>query len=105
MGTIGAHCSRVATATTPGPPPQPHAWVRLGFEVSRFSHFWVGSLASAEFPRGLEFWGSLAPLLFLHILNPNLYWGGGQICPPSSFFCYSSETVGARLLKLYGFYC
>ena len=26
-------------ATTPGPPPQPHGWVRLGFEVSRFPHF------------------------------------------------------------------
>ena len=42
MGTIGTDCSRVARATTPGPPPQPHGWVRLGFEVSRFPHFWVG---------------------------------------------------------------
>ena len=42
MGTIGADCSRVATATTPGPPPQPHGWVSLGLEVSRFPHFWVG---------------------------------------------------------------
>ena len=44
MGTIGADCLRVARATTPGPPPQPHGWVRLGLEVSRFPHFWVGGL-------------------------------------------------------------
>ena len=43
LGTIGADCSRVARATTPGPPPQPHGWVRLGFEVSRFPHFWRGA--------------------------------------------------------------
>ena len=29
-------------ATTPGPSPQPHGWVRLGIEVSRFPHFWRG---------------------------------------------------------------
>ena len=68
MGTIGADCSRVATATTPGPPPQPHGFVRLGFEVSRFPHFWMGGLACAEFPRCVEFRGSLAPF-FLHILK------------------------------------
>ena len=28
--------------TTPGPPPQPHGWVRLGFEVSRFPDFCEG---------------------------------------------------------------
>ena len=61
MGTIGAYCSRVARATTPGPPPQPHGWVRLGLEVSRFLHFWVGVLACAEVPLGVEFWGPLAP--------------------------------------------
>ena len=66
--TIGADCSRVARATTPGPPPQPHGWVRLGLEVSRFPHFWVGGLACAGFPRGVEFQGSLAPF-FLHILK------------------------------------
>ena len=67
MGTIGADCSRVARATTLGPPPQPHGWVRLGFEVSRFPHFWVGGgLASAEFPRGVEFRGSLAPFFSPH---------------------------------------
>ena len=38
-GLIGADCSWVARATTPGPPPQPHGWVRLGLEVSRFPHF------------------------------------------------------------------
>ena len=69
MGTIGADCSRVAGATTRGPPPQPHNWVRLGLEVLRFLHFWVGVLASAEFPRGVEFRGSLAPFFFLHILE------------------------------------
>ena len=70
MGTIGANCSQVARATTPRPPPQPHGWVRLQFEVSRFPHFWVGGgLACAEFPRGVEFRGSLAPFFFLHILK------------------------------------
>ena len=50
MGTIGADCSRVARATTPGPLPQPHGWVRFGLEVSRFPHFWVGwLLACVEF--------------------------------------------------------
>ena len=66
MGTIGADCSRVARAMTPGPPPQPHGWVRLGLEVSRFPHFWVGGLACAEFPRGVEFRGSLAPFFSPH---------------------------------------
>ena len=71
MGTIGADCSRVARATTPGPPPQPHGWVRLGLEVSRFPHFLGGGggLASAEFPRGVEFRGSLAPFFFSTSLN------------------------------------
>ena len=68
MGTIAADCSWVARAMTPGSLPQPHGWVRLGFEVLRFSHFWVGGLACAEFPRGVEFWSSLAPF-FLHILK------------------------------------
>ena len=69
MGTIGADCSWVARAMTPGPPPQPHGWVRLGFEVSRFPHFSVGGLACAEFPRGVEFRGSLAPFFFSTSLN------------------------------------
>ena len=69
MVTIGADCSRVARATTPGPPPQPHGWVRLGFEVSRFPHFWVGGLACAEFPRGVEFRGSLAPKKKKHVVS------------------------------------
>ena len=30
METIGADCSRIARATTLGPPPQSHGWVRLG---------------------------------------------------------------------------
>ena len=50
MGTIGADCSRVARAMTPGPPPQPHGWVRLGLEVSRFLHFWGGVRACAQVP-------------------------------------------------------
>ena len=58
MGTLGTDCSRVARATTPGPPPQPHGWVRLGLEVSRFPHFWVGGLACAEFP-GVWSFGAL----------------------------------------------
>ena len=41
---------------TPGPPPQPHGWVRLGFEVSRFPDFCEGGgLACADLPRGVEF--------------------------------------------------
>ena len=69
MGTIGADCSWVARATTLGPLPHPHGWVRLGLEVSRFPHFWVGEgLSCAEFPRGVEFQGPLAPF-FLHILK------------------------------------
>ena len=71
MGTIGADCSRVARATTPGPPPQPHGWVRLGLEVSRFPHFWVGGLACAEFPRGVEFRGSLAPFFSTSLNKKN----------------------------------
>ena len=66
MGIIGADCSRVARVMTPGPLPQPHGWVRLGLEVLRFPHFWVGGLASAEFPRGVEFRGSLAPFFSPH---------------------------------------
>ena len=37
------------------------------------------------------------------LFNPNLY-GGGKFAP-QAVFCYSSKTVGARLLKLCGFYC
>ena len=54
-GLLLADCSRVAWATTPRPPPQPHGWVRLGFEVSRFPDFFEGGLACAELPRGVEF--------------------------------------------------
>ena len=55
QGTIGADCSWVARVMTPGPPLQPHGWVRLGFEVSRFTDFCEGGLACAELPRGVEF--------------------------------------------------
>ena len=54
-GQLLAACSRVARATTPGPPPQPHGWMRLGFEVSRFPDFCEGGLACAELPRSVEF--------------------------------------------------
>ena len=38
--------------------------------------------------------------------NPNLYGEGGKFAPPpKAVFCYSSKTVGARLLKLCDFYC
>ena len=56
MGTIGTDCSQVARAMTPGPPPQPHGWVRLGLEVSRFPHFGVGgSWHVLSFPRVWSF--------------------------------------------------
>ena len=69
MGTIGADCSRVARATTPGLLLQPHGLVRLGPEVSRFQHFWVGGLACAECLRCVEFRCSLAPFFFSTSLN------------------------------------
>ena len=37
------------------PPPQPHGWVRSGFEVSGVPDFCEGGLACAELPRGVEF--------------------------------------------------
>ena len=78
MGAIGADCSRVARATTLGPPPQPDGWVRLGLEVSRLPHFWVGGLACAEFPRGVEFRGSLAPFFSSTSLNKKKDNGNGR---------------------------
>ena len=69
MRTIGADCSRVARATTPGAPPQPHGWVRLGLEVSRFPHFWVGGLSSAEFPQGCGVSGLFSSIFFSTSLN------------------------------------
>ena len=66
IGTIGANCSWASGVMTPGPLPQSHGWVRSGLEVSRFPHFWVGGLASAEFPRGVDFQGSLAPFFSPH---------------------------------------
>ena len=56
LGTIGTDCSQVARAMTPGPPPQPHGWVRLRLEVSRFPHFGVGgSWHVLSFPRVWSF--------------------------------------------------
>ena len=54
LGTIGADCSRVARATTPGPPPQPHGWWGWGLKY-RDSQIFVKGLACAELPRGVEF--------------------------------------------------
>ena len=34
-----------------------------------------------------------------------IYGGGGSNLPTKQSFCYSSKTVGSRLLKLCGFYC
>ena len=50
IGTIGADCSWVARAMTPGPLPQPHGWVRLELEVLRFLHFWGGGQGSGQVP-------------------------------------------------------
>ena len=58
MGTIGADCSCVARAMTPGAPPQQHGWVRLGLEVLRFPHFWVGAWHVLSFP-GVWSFGAL----------------------------------------------
>ena len=66
MGTIGADCSRVARATTPGAPPQSHGWVRLGLEVSRFPHFWGGG--SGHVPGSL---GCGVSGLFSSIFSPH----------------------------------
>ena len=55
MGTIWADCSRVARATTPGPPPQPHGWARLELEVSRLPHLGVGVRTVPRFPRAWSF--------------------------------------------------
>ena len=68
-GLLLADCSRVARATTPGPPPQPHGWVRLGFEVSRFPDFWRGGGGGdgmCRLPQGCGVWGSLAPFFSPH---------------------------------------
>ena len=64
-GLLLADYSRVARATTPGPPPQPHGWVRLGFEVSRFPHFWVGV--------GLGVGGAWHVLSFPGVWSINIY--------------------------------
>ena len=69
MGTIAADCSRVARATTPGPPPQPHGWVRLGFEVSRFPHFWVGELGMCRVSQGCGVSGLFSSIFFSTSLN------------------------------------
>ena len=44
MGTIGADCSRVARATTPGPPPQPYGWVPVGAGSIEIPAFLGGGL-------------------------------------------------------------
>ena len=69
MGTIGDDCPRAARATTPGPPPQPHCWVRLGLEASRPPHFWGGGqgICPGSLRRGVS--GPLSSIFFLHILK------------------------------------
>ena len=69
MGTIGADCSQVARATTPGPPPQPHGWVRLGLEVSRFPHFWGGGQGMCPGSLGCGVSGLFSSIFFLQILK------------------------------------
>ena len=69
MGTIGADCSQVARAVTPGPPPQPHGWVRLGLEVSRFPHFWGGGQGMCPGSLGCGVLGLFSSIFFLQILK------------------------------------
>ena len=54
-GLLGPTAHGLLGRRHPGPP-QPHGWVRLGLEVSRFPYFWRGGgRARAHFPRGVEF--------------------------------------------------
>ena len=69
MGTIGTNCSRVARATTPGPPSQPHGWVRLGLEVSRFPHFWGGGSGQCPGSPGGGVLGLFSSIFFSTSLN------------------------------------
>ena len=87
--------------------------MEASFELSLKSVLWT--LAEFYFNRGLQrpYTATLASsckktvngffvcLLFSLTL---IYMGGGQICP-QAVFCYSSKTVGARLLKLCVFCC
>ena len=66
MGTIGADSSWVARAMTPGPLPQPHGWVSLGLEVSRFLDFWRGGQGMCPGSLGCGVWSSLAPFFSPH---------------------------------------
>ena len=76
MGTIGADCSRVAMAMTPGPLPQLHGWVRLGLEVLRFPHFWGGGSGHVpRFPRVWSF-GLFSSSFFSTSLNKKKITGG-----------------------------
>ena len=66
-GLLLADCSQAAKATTPGPLPQPHGWVRLGFEVSRFPDFWRGGgEGMCRLPQRCGVWDSLAPFFSPH---------------------------------------
>ena len=69
MGTTGADCSWVARATIPGPPPQPHGWVRLGLEVSRFPHFWGGDHGMCRGSLGCGVSGLFSSIFFSKSLN------------------------------------
>ena len=65
-GLLGADCSHVARAITPGPPPQPHSLVSLGLEVLRCPHFWGGG--SGQCPGSL---GRGVSGLFSSIFSPH----------------------------------
>ena len=67
-GLLLADCSRVARAMTPGPLPQPHGWVRLEFEVSRFPDFLRGGWHVLTSP-GVWRLGLFSSIFFLHILK------------------------------------
>ena len=58
MGIIGADCSRVAGAMTPGPLPQPHGWVRLGLKYRDSCIFGLGAWHVLSFP-GVWSFGAL----------------------------------------------
>ena len=63
-----ADCLRVARATTPGPPPQPHGWVRLG---SKYQDSQIFVRGGWHVPTSLGVWslGLFSSIFFLHILK------------------------------------
>ena len=49
---------------TPGPPPQPHGWLRLGFGVSRFPDFCEGGAWHVLSYLGVRSLGLFSPTFF-----------------------------------------